>query len=573
MDIPHSKVLSDLLGFDKYKIIVMQGSSRSTKTYSSIQYCIIKALEKKERRILMAKVTLQDVKESLFLDFRDIVDKHFKCWNQSSMNKTDWIYTFPNGSTITFTGLLDESARKLHGPKFNFVYINECNYIAYNSVQQLLLRLERGKMLLDFNPNVPEDFWIYKKILGGRPDAILHHSTFRDNPWLDIETEAEILKLEPTEENIANGTADEAQWKIYGLGIRADVVGAVFNNWCEVDLFPKGCENVCYGMDFGFTNDPTTLVLKGEKDDKLFLQCLLYEKALSDIVNPHDLNQASIEGRFKEFGIRRDLEIWADCADPRAINNIKSVGFNIKKAEKPAGSVLEGITIMKRYKICVVRSAYSSEFMKELENYIWKKNRSGDFTNEPVDKFNHCIAKGSLVTTLRGEIPIENITCDDYVLTRMGYKKVIKAWKSGTNRDVAMLVSDNGNYVLATKEHKIFTRDRGFVKLSELEGEDKILTLKYSQQKFNRILKILDYPKKKDVYDLSVDGEHEFFANGILVHNCIDSSRYATYMSNPSFRKSNGMIFYDTIAANKIEKRHDIFYMPSENDIDDDDDY
>lgn len=421
------------------KIIVMQGGSRSSKTFSAIQYCIIKALEKPDTLVLMAKKTLQDIKRTLFLDFKKIMIEHAKIWDARSLSKDgDYVYTFNNGSTITFTGLSDEG--KVLGAKYNYIYVNECNQVDYESVFQLLIRHEDGKIIFDFNPNVSESFWIYTKILTQKDDAELQHSTFRDNPFLNDGTMNTILSLEPTEKNIAQNTADEAKWKIYGLGIRADITGQIYTRWEATEVFPSDCINLAYGLDFGFTNDPTALILKGEKNDELYVQELIYEPGLIDIINPHDLNIPSLEGRMKQLGVRRDLTIWADCAEPKAIANINAMGFNCKPAQKPAGSIIEGINIVQRYKIRPTKD--SKNLINELENYTWKKNKSNDSINEPIDAFNHLL----------------------------------------------------------------------------------------------------------------------------------DPLRYILYMENPSFRKSNGMIFYDTIAANKIEKRHDIFYIPNENDIDDDDD-
>jgi len=370
------------------RIIVLQGSSRSSKTFSVLQYLIGKSLDKPGTRILIARQTLQSLKESILPDLKEILKLHFDMWKDSNLNKADWVYTFENGSVIVFTGLGEKEGEKVHGVKFDYVYINECVDVNYPNVQQLLLRLGDGQLLLDFNPRCSSKFWVYTKILE-RDDAKLIHSTFRDNPFLNEKNIRELTGLEPTEENIRQGSADETAWKIYGLGQRAQVKGLIFPNYNIVPEFPDKASNLCYGLDWGFTNDPTTLSLKGEYEGELYLQEFLYETGLTNTKNPKNPGQLSIEQRFEEIGAGKHLPMWADSAEPKSIQDIRNCGYDIKGVVKGKGSILDGINTMKRFKINVV--AGSDNMISEFENYKWKVTRNGDVTNEPVDKHNHVI--------------------------------------------------------------------------------------------------------------------------------------------------------------------------------------
>ena len=137
----------------------------------------------------------------------------------------------------------------------------------------------------------------------------------------------------------------------------------------------------------------------------------------------------------------------------------------------------------------------------------------------------HCFVAGTLITTKRGDIPIEEVTTDDFVLTRKGFRKVLFAGLTKKNADVMTVKFSNGKSLTGTPNHPIFVHGRaGFVDLDDLCIGDFVNSL--SEDWLSVIVIKMEFAGKADVYNLTVDEEHEYFANGFLVHNCTDAVVY-----------------------------------------------
>lgn len=363
------------------RLVVNEGSSRSTKTYSIIQYLIGEALKTKGLKITVTRAKLTWLKATVIPDFQDILRNQFNMWNENDYHKSDQIYEL-KGSYFHFVGL--DEAQKLHGRKQDIVWINEAVEAKKKDFEQLAIRTTK-QMILDYNPST-DTHWIYDSVIP-RKDCTFIKSTYKDNPFLQPELIWEIEKLEPTPENIAQGTADETSWKIYGLGERATQKGLIFGDAKIVDEFPADCKRVFYGLDFGYSNDPTALIKIGLFRGELYLQQLIYKRGLTNIKNPKNPNQPSIEEKFEELGITSTDMIWADSADPKSIQDLRGCGYKVLGAAKGPDSIRSGIDLMKRYKINIVKD--SVDLIKERNNYKWKTDNAGKATNQPVDAFNH----------------------------------------------------------------------------------------------------------------------------------------------------------------------------------------
>lgn len=373
----------DRINKSKKKIIVNEGSSRSTKTISILQWIILYHLEhpKTITRITRAKLTW--LKASVIKDFETILTDHFKMWNPSDWNKSESTYKI-NGGEIIFVGL--DETQKLHGVKQHIFWINEAVEATLKDFRQLILRTT-VKAILDYNPSY-EQHWIYDKV-NTRNDCDLIHSTYRDNPFLEQEIIDEIERLEPNEFNDRQGTSDEVSWKIYGLGERAAHKGLIFGKAKTCKELPHMDEwkNHFYGLDFGFTNDPTAFTECVIAHGNLYLRQLIYKRGLTNIINKEQPQQKSIEECFVELGIKKSDPIWADGAEPKSIRDLQNCGYNIKAAEKGQDSVKAGIDVLLRYPMFITED--SVDGIKEKNNYKWKENSSGTMTNVPIDAFNH----------------------------------------------------------------------------------------------------------------------------------------------------------------------------------------
>lgn len=368
----------------KKRIVANEGSSRSTKTISILQFIIGEHLENPGLVTTICRERLTWLTATVVPDFVEVMgEAHFNIWNDKNWNKQEKIYKINRGR-IQFIGL--DEAQKLHGRKQDILWINEAVEAKYKHFQQLVIRTKR-KIVLDYNPSY-EQHWIYDKVIT-RDDCDFIKSTYKDNPFLDQSIVDEIERLEPTPRNIAQGTADEVAWKIYGLGVRAAHRGLIYSKINIVKDLPPQEEwkKVFYGLDFGFTNDPTAFVQVVLAHGELYFKQLIYKRRLTNIINPENPNQMSIEQLFIDLGIPKEASIYADSAEPKSIADLQGCGYNVIAAEKGPDSVKAGIDTILRYKGHITED--SMDGIKEKNNYKWKEDGNGNPTNTPVDDWNH----------------------------------------------------------------------------------------------------------------------------------------------------------------------------------------
>lgn len=362
MEITTNKIFKHLENSTK-RITIEQGGSRSGKTYNILMWLIFSYSNKNSgKTITICRKTYPALRASSMRDFFDILKK-YDLYKEANHNKSNSEYLL-NNNLFEFISL--DQPQKVRGRKRDMLYINEANELYFEDWQQLILRTT-DKAILDYNPS-DEFHFIYEKIKP-RDDAEFFITTYRDNPFLDIETVNEIERLRFVDENY---------WKIYGLGQVGSSQALIFRiNECN--SIPPEAKFLSYGMDFGFTNDPTTLVAIYQQGDNIYLKELLYQTGLTN---------RDIDEKLKFHSVERK-EIFADSAEPKSIEELYRMGWNIKPATKGQGSVNIGIDMMKRYQIHVTKD--SVNMIKEFRNYKWQEDKNGNVLNTPVDMFNHTI--------------------------------------------------------------------------------------------------------------------------------------------------------------------------------------
>jgi phage terminase large subunit len=329
------------------------------------------------------------------LDFFEILEYQFGLYNPDHESKSKNTYKLYS-TTFEFVGM--DEKQKFHGKKQDILWINEAMECTYQSFRQLIMRTTM-RVILDYNPST-DTHWIYDKVIP-RDDCTFIHSTYRDNPFLEPEIVAEIERMEPTPENIEQGTADETNWKIYGLGLRAAQRGLIFGDFGQVDRMPEEhlWRRHIYGLDFGYTNHPTALVRIVLSQGKLHWQQLIYERGLTNTINPNNPDRPSIELRLKELDFPKNLTIWADSAEPKSIQALCDSGYDVRGADKGPGSVNMGIDLIKQYPNVI--DVKSIDIIKERNNYKWKVDpKTDEPTNEPVDAFNHAFDGGRYAVSM-----------------------------------------------------------------------------------------------------------------------------------------------------------------------------
>jgi phage terminase large subunit len=344
-----------------YKIVSAQGSSRSSKTYNILIYLLSYILANKKSLSIVRK-TLPALKGSVFRDFKEIMQDKFKIWDNRCMNKSEMVYTFPNGSFVEFFSTDDE--QKIRGRKRNILYCNEANEISFLEWQQLIMRTTDFS-IVDYNPSFSDEHWLCEL----NKDSRTYHfiSTYKDNPFLEQTIIDEIESLEHK---------NKVLWTVYGLGLQAMAEGLVFPEFEIIDEFPANAKQVAAGLDFGYSSDPTAIVKCGILDGRLYLdeQCYRTHMLTSEIIK-----------ELKKLG----LFVYADSADPRLIQEIANAGIIIFPADKYKGSVMGGLFKMMEYKLCVTKR--SVNYIRELKNYVYEQNKDGKFINQPIDAYNHLI--------------------------------------------------------------------------------------------------------------------------------------------------------------------------------------
>ena len=357
-----NKVFNHLIKSDK-RIIVEQGGTRSGKTYNILLWLIFYYTERNTAKtITICRKSFPSLRASVMRDFFDILREH-DLYREDFHNKSSHEYHL-NGNLVEFISL--DQPQKIRGRKRNLLYINEANELFYEDWQQLIFRTD-GRIILDYNPS--ESFhWIYDRVIP-REDCDFYQTTYRDNPFLDEKIKQEIERLQYT---------DEDYWRIYGLGERGMSRATVFQ--FGTSEIPQEAKLLSYGLDFGFTNDPSAIVAIYQHGENLYLDELLYRTGMTN----RDLHH-----HLQSLGLDRRDEIFADSAEPKSIEELHRFGWNIKPTAKGQDSINAGIDILKRHKIFA--TARSNNLIKELQNYKWTEDKNGNLLNKPIDAFNHAI--------------------------------------------------------------------------------------------------------------------------------------------------------------------------------------
>ena len=347
------------------RYVVNIGGSRSTKTYSILQLLIVKALESTEPLVIsIVRKSLPALRISVMRDFFNIL-RSLDLYDAELHNKTENTYQL-NQSMVEFFSIDD--AQKRRGTKRDILFVNEANELDWEDFFQLQIRTTT-QIFLDFNPS--ETFW-YNDQIQSREDVTTIHSTYKDNPYLNDDQVNEIERLQYT---------DKQYYQIYALGQFAGSFDRIYQ-YIPIDDIPTNVAKlVALGMDFGFTNDPTTLVeVWKDGRDGIYLNELIYEQGLTN---------GDIAALLGQYGVDKYIEIIADSAEPKSIEEIRRFGFNIKPAHKGPDSVNNGIDILKRHVIHVTKQ--SINLIKELNNYKWFTDKNNNKLNKPVDMFNHAL--------------------------------------------------------------------------------------------------------------------------------------------------------------------------------------
>jgi phage terminase large subunit len=346
---------------DKIPYLIQQGGTSSGKTFNILlalfQYCFTS-----ENAYIVSIVaeTFPVLKKGAIRDFDTILSL---IGYDGKKNKSEYTYSIGK-STFDFFAV--DNPGKAKSGKRDILFINECNHVDYDIVYQLALRT-RMTVIYDYNPS--SEFWLHTEFLPKkqRSEYLFKITTYKDNPALEEKIIRDIEALPPD------------LYRIYGEGRLGQISGLIFDNWQVVDEFPQNAKNITYGLDFGFSRDPTAMVKVALYDNCIYVQELIYETGLTT---------DDIDNIMSVLEISKSITIQADSSEPRLIAELYNKGWYIKGVTKGADSVRAGINKLKRFKMCV--TADSTNLIKELRNYKWKE-KDGKSIGVPIDLWNHGI--------------------------------------------------------------------------------------------------------------------------------------------------------------------------------------
>jgi phage terminase large subunit len=364
------------------RIKVVRGGTSAGKTFGILPILASKAAKYPSLEISVVAESVPHLRRGALKDFLKIMAETGRL-KAHQFNKSTLKYTFENGSYIEFFSA--DQPDRLRGARRTTLYVNECNNISFDAYHQLSIRTS-DDIWLDYNP--VSTFWVDNEIIGN-PDVDFITLTYKDNEALPNTI---IKDIESAKEKAKTSSYWANWWKVYGLGQIGSLEGVCIPDWKELEMLPNEARLLCHGLDFGYTNDPTSLVSLYKWNNAYIFDEVIYQKKLlnSDISDLLKANEIT--------GI-----IYADSAEPKSIAELSHYRHQVMSVSKGRDSIVYGINLINQNEIYV--TARSKNLIKELSNYIWMKDREGNTLNKPIDAFNHAIDAARYAITSQLENP------------------------------------------------------------------------------------------------------------------------------------------------------------------------
>lgn len=363
----------------KARIKVIQGGTSAGKTYGIVPLLIDKAIKGHNLKITIVAETLPAVKEGALDIFKTVMFDTNR-WIEKNWNASSLTYTFSSKSRIQFKSY-DSVGKAKSGGKRDILFLNEANHISFDIADTLMIRSK--ETWIDFNPD--NEFWVHTEVLPEHNSEFLL-LTYHDNEALPSETLEDLLiKQTKAFFDVTKDWKDQSNIKnsywanwcyVYILGEIGNLEGVIFNNWKSIDTIPADARLLGYGLDFGYSNDPTAIVEVYKWNDTRILNEICYQKGLSnsDIAKKIDTR----------------MICYCDSAEPKSIRELSENGVNARPVTKGSDSINYGIQIIQNNEYLV--TSKSLNIITELRKYAWDKDKkTGDKLNKPIDNYNHAM--------------------------------------------------------------------------------------------------------------------------------------------------------------------------------------
>ena len=607
---------------------IVKGAKGSKKSKTMALWLIVHMMKYPNANALVVRKVYATLRQSCYTDLLWAIDRLGvgRFWKDTTVPLM--LEYIPTGQQIIFRGMDD--AQKLASIMVRrgylcWVWIEEAYELTNEDEFKKLEFSIRGRIppetglwkqiTLTFNP-WSEHTWIKSRFFDDPDnDTFLLTTTYKCNEWLgedDIRRYEELYIRDPRNAKVIC----DGDWGV--------AEGLIYTNWYEqefdIDIIRNSRDvRISFGLDFGYAVSYNAFVAVATdlEHRTMWIFDEMYEKGLTNL---------DIAKRITEMGYSKEV-IWADAAEPKSIYELQQ-GFveavdendpskglcrwalpNIRPALKGPDSLMNGISHNQEFRVFVHPRCVN--VIRELSCYCWEQDRDGKYTGRPIKDFDHCLVAGTMVLTDHGEVPIEDIRVGDMVLTHLGYRKVLA---SGITRpepaEIWRMTCEDGTIVEGTADHP-FPTNHGVLHMSRLRGsyvvrqgvetpeaikrnsvvynglespQNAILNFKRRDRARDawfhdvmlgsiegfglmKVTSVENTGRKEMVYDLTVDEAHTFFANGMLVSNCMDAWRYSQapffmrgYSQAPFFMRGRGLVAeakgYDSIGHPEMVKEH-----------------
>ena len=373
----------------KKRYRVVKGSRASKKSKTMALWCISQLMKYPQANLLVIRKTYRTLKDSCFSDLKWAihrlgVDEH---WSYTT-NPLEITY-IPTGQKILFRGLDDPlkvTSISVDIGCLCWCWIEEAYEITNEEDFDMLDESIRGEVpeglfkqiTITFNP-WNEKHWLKKRFFDNPSDDTLAITTnYLCNEWLDESDRNVFEKMK---------TNNPRRYQVAGLGNWGIVDGLVYENFKEEEFDLEEIKRIpniesAFGLDFGYTNDPSALFcgLVDRKNMKIYVFDEMYEKGLSN---------RAIYQNIVNMGYTKE-NITADSAEPKSIDELRNLGlYRVSAANKGKDSINNGIQYIQDFEIIIHPRCVN--FLTEISNYTWDKDKFGNKLNKPIDDFNHLL--------------------------------------------------------------------------------------------------------------------------------------------------------------------------------------
>ena len=377
----------------KKRLKIIQGGTSSAKTISILLILINIAQENKDKTISIVSESFPHLRRGAIKDFLEIMEGH-GYYKDDLWSKTDFTYRFETGSKIEFFSA--DSPDKVRGPRRDILFINEANNISFDTYTQLAIRTD-GDIYLDYNP--VSEFWVNTEILNKQENDYII-VTYKDNEAL---SKTIVDEIESRKDN-------KYFWQVYGLGLLSDHEGKIYRDWQIIEEIPHEAKLERYGVDFGYSNDPTAIIALYYYNGGYIVDEITYQKGLSN-------------KQIADILLNKEKQlVIADSAEPKSIDEINSYGIPISGAEKGKDSVSHSIQMVQEQRISM--TSRSLNVIREYRNYLWQTDKQGKVLNIPEDHFKHSMdAIAYALTSLQ---PIKRRLENEKIIKNREMKELLK---------------------------------------------------------------------------------------------------------------------------------------------------